>query len=194
MGAIIGTVAGWERDSRWTPGFRIYTGPAYIKYEVPPERLEPWERWEYRVRLNITIYLCDTPALDYPLVIREIKGILMVNVYPEEYPGGLEQWVSDISIKEAEELLARSNTEVAGLARCDKSYDIETYDEEEIPPAKKVVPTKVPKPILGQIEYLEEQYEKAETKGERISIRKAINKLKRQYGIPIEKVKRVIRR
>lgn len=193
MGAIIGTVAGWERDSRWTPGFRIYAGPSYIKYDVPPERLEPWERWEYRVRLDITIYLCDTPDLTYPIVIREIKGILMVSIYPEEYSGGLEQWVSDISIKEAEELLARSNIEVAGLTRCDKSYDIETYDEEEIPPAKKVVPVKVPKPILEQIEYLEEQYEKAETKGERISIRKAINKLKRQYGIHIEKVKRIRR-
>jgi hypothetical protein len=190
MGAILGTVAGWERDSRWTPGFRIYAGPAYIKYDVPPKRLDPWEIWEYRVRLNITVYLCDTPDLTYPIVIREIKGILMVSIYPEEYPGGLEQWVSDISIKEAEELSARSNIEVAGLTPCDKRYDIETYDEDEIPPAKKVVPVKVPKPILEQIGYLEEQYEKADTKGERISIRKAINKLKRQYGVPIEKIKR----
>lgn len=193
MGAILGTVAGWERDSRWTPGFRIYAGPNYIKYDVPPERLEPWERWEYRVRLDITVYLCDSPDLTYPLVIREIKGILMVSIYPEEYTGGLEGWADYISILEAEELLARSNAEVAGLVHCDKGYDIKTYDEEEIPPAKKVVPVKVPKPILEQIEYLEEQYEKAETKGERISIRKAINKLKRQYGIPIEKVKRVIK-
>lgn len=193
MGAILGTVAGWERDSRWTPGFRIYEGPAYIKYDVPPERLEPWERWEYRVRLDITVYLCDSPDLTYPLVIREIKGILMVSIYPEEYAGGLEGWVDHISILEAEELLARSNTEVAGLVPCDKGYDIKTYDEEEIPPAKKEVPVKVPKPILEQIEYLEEQYEEAETKGERISIRKAINKLKRQYGIPIEKIKRIKR-
>lgn len=189
MGAILGTIAGWERDSRWTPGFRIYAGPKYIKYEVPPERLEPWERWEYRVRLNITIYLCDTPNLDYPLVIREIKGILMVNVYPDEYSGGLEQWVSDISIKEAEELLARSNVEVAGLTRCSKSYDIQTYDEEEIPPVKKEEVPIPPTYILNQIEYLEKRYEKAKTKGERISIRKEINKTKRRYNIPIEKRK-----
>ena len=97
------------------------------------------------------------------------------------------------SRSKAEELLTRSHTEIAGLAPCDKGYDINTYDEEEMPPAKKEVPIKVPKPILEQIEYLEEQYEKVETKGERISIRKAINKLKRQYGIPIEKIKRVRR-
>mgnify|MGYP003395142489 CR=1 FL=1 len=190
MGAILGTVAGWERDSRWTPGFRIYVGPAYIKYDIPPERLEPWERWEYRVRIDITVYLCDSPDLTYPLVIREIKGILMVSIYPEEYPGGLEGWVDYISILEAEELLARSNTEVAGLTPCDKGYDVETYDEEDIPPVKKVEVPKAPKFIFDQIEYLERQYNKAETKGERISIRKAINKLKRQYGIPIEKIKR----
>ena len=190
MGSILGTVAGWEKDYRWTPGYRIYTGPAYIKYEVPPERLEPEERWEYRVRLNITVYLCDTPDLTFPIVIREIKGILMVSIYPEEYPGGLDQWVSDVSIREAEELLSRSNVEVAGLVPCDKGYDVETYDEEEIPPIVPVKVSKVPRPIFEQIEYLEEQYKIAETKGERISIRKAINKLKRQYGIPIEKAKK----
>lgn len=190
MGAILGTVAGWERDSRWTSGFRIYTGPAYIKYDVPPERLEPWERWEYRVRIDITVYLCDSPDLTYPLVIREIKGILMVSIYPEEYTGGLEGWVDYISILDAEELLARSNMEVVGLVPCEKGYDIKIYDEEEIPPVKKVEVPKAPKFILDQIEYLERQYNKAETKGERISIRKAVNKLKRQYGIPIEKVKR----
>lgn len=189
MGAIIGTVAGWERDSRWTPGFRIYVGPAYIKYEIPPERLEPLERWEYRVRLDITVYLCDSPDLTYPLVIREIKGILMVSIYPEEYPGGLEGWIDHISILEAEELLARSNTEVAGLVPCEKGYDIETYDEEEISPAKKVEVKEIPKYILNQIEYLEKKYEKAKTKGEKISIRKEINKIKRRYNIPIEKRK-----
>jgi hypothetical protein len=190
MGAILGTVAGWERDSRWTPGYRIYVAPGYIKYDVPPERLEPWERWEYRVRLDITVYLCDSPDLSYPLVIREIKGILMVNIYPREYPGGLEQWINDISITEAEELLTRSNTEVAGLTRCDKGYDINTYDEEEIPPSSKEAAPKAPNYILSQIEYLEKKYEKSKAKGERISIRKAINKIKRRYNIPIEKKKR----
>lgn len=184
MGAILGTIAGWERDARWTPGYRIYTAPSYIKYEVPPERLEPWEKWEYRVRLNITVYLCDTPDLTFPIVIREIKGILIVGVYPEEYTGGLDQWVSDVSIKEAEELLSRSNVEVAGLVPCDKGYDIETYDEEEIRPVGKPKP---PKYILDQIRYLEKKYKDAKTKGERISIRKAINKIKRRYGVPIEK-------
>jgi hypothetical protein len=186
MGAILGTIAGWERDFRWTPGYRIYIGPPYIKYDVPPERLEPWERWEYRVRLNVTVYLCDTPDLYYPIVIREITGILMVSIYEEEYPGGLDQWVSDISISEAEELLSRSNVEVAGLVPCEKSYDVETYDEQEIRPVGKPKP---PKYILDQILYLEKKYEKAKTKGERISIRKGINKMKRRYGIPVEKRK-----
>lgn len=189
MGAILGTVAGWERDSRWTPGFRIYEGPPYIKYEIPPTRLKPEEKWEYRVRLNIIVYLCDTPDLTFPIVIREIKGILMVSIYPEEYPGGLDQWVSDVSIREAEELLSRSNVEVAGLVPCEKWYDVETYDEEEIPPVKKVEKPKIPRYILDRIEYLEDRYREAETRGERISIRKEINKIKRRYGIPIEKRK-----
>jgi len=190
MGAILGTVPVWQRDSRWTPGFRIYTGPAYIKYDVSPERLEPWERWEYRVRLDVTIFLCDSPDLTYPVVIREIKDILMVSIYPEEYPGGLEGWIDNISILESEELLARSNAEVAGLVPCDKGYDVNTHDEEEIPPVKKKKVLKVPNYILSQIEYLEKKYEKAKTKGERISIRKEINKAKRRYNIPIEKRKR----
>ncbi len=183
MGAIIGTVPGWERDVRWTPGYRIYVGPAYIKYEVPPERLESWERWEYRVRLNITVYLCDSPDLTFPIVIREIKGILIVSIYPEEYPGGLDQWVSDVSIQEAEELLARSNLEVAGLVACEKGYDVDSYDRQEMRPVGK---PKLPRYISDQIIYLEKIYEKAKTKGERISIRKEINKIKRRYGIPIE--------
>ncbi len=190
MAAIIGTVAVWEKDSRWTPGFRIYVGPSYIKYDVPPERLEPWERWEYRVRLDVTIYLCDSPDLTYPMVIREIKGILIVNIFPEEYLGGLEGWIDNVSMLEAEELLSRSNREVGGLVPCDKGYDINTYEEEEIPPAKKEEVAKAPKYILSQIEYLERRYEKSKTKGERISIRKEINKIKRRYNITIEKRKR----
>lgn len=189
MGAILGTIAGWERDSRWTPGYRIYVGPPFIKYEIPPTRLEPEERWEYRVRLNIIIYLCDTPDLTFPIVIREIKGILIVSIYPEEYSGGLDQWVSDVSIREAEELLSRSHVEVAGLIPCEKGYDVETYDEEEIPPVKKVEKPKIPRYILDRIEYLEDRYREAGTRGERISIRKEINKIKRRYGIPIEKRK-----
>ncbi len=97
--------------------------------------------------------------------------------------------IGHVSIREAEELVARSNVEVAGLVPCEKSYDIETYDEEEILPPKLEIPIKAPKFILDQIEYLEDQYKKAETKGRRISIRKTINKLKREYGIPIEKSK-----
>jgi hypothetical protein len=191
MGAILGTIPGWQRDPSWTSGYRIYTGPAYIKYVIPPERLEPWERWEYRARLNITIYLCDSPDLTYPIVIRQIKGILIAGIYPDEYPGGLEQWISDISISEAEELLSRSNMEVVGLVPCDKGYDIETYDEEEVPPKKEreVIIPKIPKYILDQISYLEKRYEKAKSKGERISIRKEINNIKRRYGVPIEKIK-----
>lgn len=186
MGAILGTVAGWERDSRWTPGYRIYVGPSYIKYEVPPERIPPEKRYEYRVRLDIAIYLCDSPDLSYPVVIREIKGILMASIYDEEYPGGLEQWTSDVSIREAEELLARSNVEVAGLVQCEKGYDVKTYDEQYIPPAKiRVPPPVVPKLMLEQIEYLEEQYDEAETIDEKMAIREEINRIKQRYGIPI---------
>lgn len=191
MGAILGTVAGWERDSRWTSGYRIYTGPAYIKYEVPPERIPPEKRHEYRVRTDITVYLCDTPDLSYPIVIREITGILMVSIYEEEYPGGLEQWVSDVSIREAEELLARSNVEVAGLVPCEKGYDIKTYDEQYMPPIPVAVPiappipveVKIPKYILDQIAYLEERYKEAETVDEKMAIREEIEKIKLRYGI-----------
>lgn len=192
MGAILGTVAGWERDARWTPGYRIYTGPAYIKYEVPPERIPPEKRHEYRVRLDITVYLCDTPDLTYPLVIREITGILMVSIYEDEYPGGLEQWISDVSIREAEELLARSNVEVAGLVPCEKGYDIKTYDEQYIPPIPITIPVAPPVPIevpiapkyiLDQIAYLEERYKEAETVDEKMAIREEIDRIKLRYGI-----------
>lgn len=182
MGAILGTVPGWERDARWTSGYRIYTGPSYIKYEVPPERILPEKRYEYRVRLDITVYLCDTPDLSYPIVIREIIGILIVSIYEERYPGGLEQWVSDVSIREAEELLARSNVEVAGLVSCEKGYDIKTYDEREILPVKKIEII-IPRYILEQIEYLERRYREAETVDEKLAIREEIDAIKRRYGI-----------
>ena len=200
MGAILGTVAGWERDPRWTPGFRIYTGPSYLKYDIPPERLELYERWEYRVRIDITVYLCDSPNPDYPIVIREIKGILLVGIYPEEYSGGIDQWVSDVSIREAEELVSRSITEIAGLIKCNKGYDLKTYDLEEIPPAEKPeeikekeekeekiekveIKPKIPTYILEQIEYLEDRYREAESIDERIAIKDEIDKLKMRYNI-----------
>lgn len=215
MGAILGTIAGWEKDSRWTSGYRIYTGPAYIKYEVPPERISAEKRHEYRVRLDITVYLCDTPDLIYPIVIREIKGILMVSIHEEEYPGGLEQWISDISIKEAEELLTRSNVEVAGLVPCEKGYDVKTHDEQYTGPILPITPPEVkepealekeekkeleeklekkvgvvpvpvvPKYILGQIEYLEERYSEAETTDEKMAIKDEIDKIKQRYGVSI---------
>lgn len=181
MGAILGTVPGWEKDSRWTSGYRIYIGPSFLKYEVPPERISLEKRHEYRVRLDITVYLCDTPDLTYPLVIREITGILIVSIYEEEYPGGLEQWMSDVSIREAEELLSRSNVEVAGLVPCEKGYDVKTYDESYIPPVPTEV--KMPKYILGQIELLEEKYKEAETIDEKMAIKEEIDKIKQRYGI-----------
>lgn len=182
MGAILGTVPGWERAPEWTSENRIYRGPSYIKYDVPPRRIEPEKRYEYKMTIDVTIYLCDTPDLINPIVVRMIKGIKIISVYEEEYPGGLDQWISDISIREAEELLARSNVEVAGLVPCERSYDIKTYDEEEILPIKKLPPT-VPRYILEQIEYLESRYREAETVDERLAIREEINRLKERYGI-----------
>jgi hypothetical protein len=183
MGAILGTIAGWERSSEWTSDNRVYVGPGYIKYEVPPEELRPEERYEYRVTLDITVYLCDSPDLTSPIVTRKISGIKIVGIFKEEYPGGLEQWISDVSIREAEELLARSNVEVAGLVPCEKGYDIRSYDEEEIVPVVPPEIPRVPRYILGQIEYMERLYREAETVDEKLAIREEIDRLKERYGI-----------
>lgn len=180
MGAILGTVAGWQRSSEWTPDNRIYTGISYIKYDVPPMRIEPEKRYEYRVTIDITVYLCDSPDLMNPLVVRIIEGIKMIGIYAEEYPGGLSQWVSDVSIREAEELSSRSQTEVSGLMPCDKSYDIKTYDEEEILPTK--VP-EVPEFVLKTIEDLEKRKADAKTIERKDKIQSAIDDLKAEYGI-----------
>lgn len=180
MGAILGTVAGWQRASEWTSDNRIYTGISYIKYEVPPTRIEPEERYEYRVTIDITVYLCDSPDLMNPLVVRRIEGIKMIGIYTEEYPGGLSQWISDVSIREAEELLSRSQTEVSGLMPCDKSYDLKTYDEEEILPTK--VP-EVPEFVLKTIEDLEKRKVSAKTIERKEKIQNVINELKKEYGI-----------
>lgn len=177
MGAILGTVPGWQRSPEWTPDNRAYVGPAYIKYEVPPTRIEPEERYEYRVTIDITVYLCDSPDLMNSLVIRRIEGIKMIGIYAEEYPGGLSQWVSDMSIREAEELLSRSQTEVSGLMPCDKKYDLKTYDEEEI------LPIKVPEFVLKTIEDLEKRKVSAKTIERKEKIQKAIDELKQEYGI-----------
>lgn len=186
MGAILGTVPGWQRSPEWTPDNRAYVGPAYIKYEVPPTRIEPEERYEYRVTIDITVYLCDSPDLMNPLVVRRIERIKMISIYAEEYPGGLSQWVSDVSIREAEELLSRSQTEVSGLVPCDKSYDLKTYDEEETLPTRVPEVPKVPEVpefVLKTIEDLEKRKVSAKTIERKDKIQKAIDELKQEYGI-----------
>lgn len=178
MGVILGTVPGWEKAPEWTADNRIYIGPAYIKYEIPPIEIPVEKRYEYRVTLDITIYLCDTPDLITPIVIRKIIGIKMIGIFEKAYPGGLDQWISDVSIREAEELLSRSNIEVAGLIPCEKGYDIESYDSEEKIP---VIP--VPEWVFGVIEYMERLYREAETIDEKIAIREEIERFKRRYGL-----------
>lgn len=183
MGAILGTVPGWQKAPGWAPGNRVYTGPGYIKYEVPPKRLEPGERYEYIVTIDITVYFCDSPDLLNPLVIRSIEGIKMISIYAEEYSGGLSQWISDVSIREAEELHSRSNTEMSGLVPCDKKYDIRTYDEDEIVPIIYVPPPpKVPADVLASIARLEIRKKRVSPEIAAV-IQFEIDELKKKYRI-----------
>lgn len=184
MGAILGTVPGWQRAPGWTSSNRVYTGPGFLRFEVPPVRIPPERRFEYRTVLNITTFLCDSPDLINPLVIRRINGIRIINIFTEEYPGGLEQWVSDVSIREAEELSTRSIIEVAGLVPCERAYGIDEVSSEFIPPIViPPIPPPVPKFVLDILELLEQRLREAETVDEKIAIQEEINSLRRRFGL-----------
>lgn len=193
MGARLGTVPGWERSAGWTMDNRVYEGvgptidifPEYVGEEIA----------DYWVKFDIIFYFCESPPIS-PVVNRTLRDTMVRQkfVVPlKELVPSFDKWIEDtmstIARDLAEDIHRMSIIEMGGLRKCgisdEENYIITVTDKgftEERP--------KVPKPIIEQIEYLEEQYKKAETRGKRISIRKAINKLKRQYGIAIEKVKK----
>lgn len=194
MGARLGTVPGWERSAGWTMDNRVYEGVGPT-IDIFPEYAGE-EITEYWIKFDIVFYFCESPPIS-PVVNRTLRDTLVrqkfVTPLKEPVPT-FEKWIEDIiSITArdlAEDIHRMSIIEMGGLRKCgvsdEENYIITVTDKG----FTGVLPPKVPKPIIEQIEYLEEQYVKAETRGKRISIRKAINKLKRQYGIPIEKSKK----
>lgn len=135
MPVILGTVSGWDRGSGWSSTNRIYTGPAYTKYVG--ESISQEEAHYYRILLNITVYLYDSPCSGCNVaVVRKINNIEIIGLYNNEFIGGLREWSSIFSISEAEELLSRSLEEVAGLIDCNNCdrYNINITESEYIPP------------------------------------------------------------
>ncbi len=202
MGAIIGTVPGWQYDDDYSPDHRTYRAPGYYKILTPKKKVSPEETWEYYIEFSVTIYLCDSKDLLHPLVTRRIGSkdhpIKIREIRETEHAGGLDRWVYNVTIKEAEELLTRSQIETAGLVYCEceqldgMAYNIKIFVQEVTPPVEvvevvppvEVVPTKptVPTYILGQIELLEERYKEAENTDEKIAIKEEIDRLKERYG------------
>jgi len=181
MGAILGTVAGWQRDTDWTLLNRLYIGPAYLKFDVPKEKISSEGSVSYKVTVDITVYLCESGDLETPIVTRKIEGIKLIAVYEYDLVPDLDLdiWVESVTIKEAEELVARSSVETAGLVSCEKGYKIHTYDDE------KIIPTEpeIPEFILRTIKDLEIRRDVAKTKGRREAIQKTIDRLKMEYEI-----------
>lgn len=173
MGAILGTVAGWQYDDDYSSDHRTYRAPGYYKIMMPKKKVIIEERWEYYVGFKVTIYLCDSKNLISPLVIRRIGSkdnpIKIREIRDSEQAGGLDRWVYNVTTREVEELLARSNTETAGLVPCEceqlngQAYNIEIFEQEEtlpveiIPPVTPVPPVKVPTVALEQIKTLEKR-------------------------------------
>ena len=193
MSVRLGTVPGWERSAGWAMDNRVYEGvgptidifPEYAGEEIA----------EYWIKFDIIFYFCESPPIS-PVVIRTLRDTMVRQkfVIPLKEPvPSFDKWIehtmSIIARDLAEDIHRMSIIEMGGLRKCGIS-DEENYIITVTDKGFTGAPPKIPKPIIEQIEYLEEQYEKAETKGKRISIRKAINKLKRQYGIPTEKTKK----
>jgi len=184
MGVILGTVAGWQRDTDWTLLNRLYIGPAYLKFDVPKEKISPEDSVRYKVTADITVYLCESSDLETPIVIRKIEGIKLIAVYDYDLVPDLDLdiWVESVTTKEAEELVARSSVETAGLVSCEKGYKIYTYDDEKIIPTIPEEP-EIPEFILRTIKDLEIRRDVAKTKVIRKAIQKTIDRLKMEYEI-----------
>ena len=206
MGAIIGTVPGWQYDDDYSPDHRTYRAPGYYKILTPKKKVSPEEIWEYYIEFSVIIYLCDSKDLLHPLVTRRIGSkdhlIKIREIRDTEHVGGLDRWAYNVTTKEAEELLTRSQIETAGLAYCEcekldgMAYNIKIFVQEATPPVEvvevvevvpliEVVPPKptIPTYILEQIELLEGRYKEAESVDEKMAIKEEIDRLKERYGI-----------
>lgn len=135
MGAILGTVAGWQRDSHYTKDNRTYEGASYIKFFTTKK----YVNYVYNVVADIMIRLCDSPG-DVTAVTRLIEDIDITAERNILYPTGIRGFVKDFTEKEANELLERGIIEVQGLMPCIKkpyvitvkSFNLETRALEEL--------------------------------------------------------------
>lgn len=189
MGAILGTVPGWQYDDDYSLDHRTYRAPGYYKILMPKKKVTTEERWEYYIEFKVTIYLCDSKNLLYPVVTRRIGSknnpIKIREIRESEQAGGLDRWTYNVTIKEADELLVRSNTETAGLVPCEceqldgQAYNIEIFKQEEtvpveiVPPVIPVPPVRVPTIILEQIGILDKRLSELEKR--KSEIEKNIN-------------------
>lgn len=181
MGVILGTVPGWERDNDWSSDNRTYIAPGYIKYDIPEERIPKERRHEYRIIVNITLYLYDSPcSICNIAIIRRINNIKIIGIYEAEYPGGLEAWGNDFSNDEANELIDRSNEEIGGLLDCYgcERLTINITEREYIPPL-----IKCPEFVKDTIRGLEERI-KITTGVTRERLQKTIDNMKKKYNCP----------
>ena len=144
---------------------------------------------EYWIKFDIIFYFCESPPIS-PVVNRTLRDTLIrqkfVTPLKEPIPN-FEKWIEDIiSVTArdlAEDIHRMSIIEMGGLRKCgvsdEENYIITVTDKG----FTGVLPPKVPKPIIGQIEYLELLYKEAETYDEKKAIRDEINRLKEKYNI-----------
>lgn len=191
MGAKLGYYIGWEYDWDYDAKTnRTYKGIGLLRYRVPAFAVPLEKRHEYRERMNITIYLCDSPGdkkgeevKSQPIVIRRIMGEYIVHIYDEEFTGGLEAWASVIETRWAGYYTAIANEQVGGLRPCEcpqldgKSYKIEVIEREYIPPITK----EIPKREKELIEMIQERI-KGISPDEAVELNKEIDKILKRYG------------
>lgn len=176
MGVILGTVPGWEQDSDWSSDNRVYIAPGYAKADIPDTIIEKGKGYKYRMNINIEVYIYDSPCdCDIIIVTRKINNVNIIGIYEKEYPGGLEQWVKDLSDAEARELVTRTVEEMAGPPECTEceQYDIHINSKEYIPP------TIVPENIIEMLVYYLEQL---------IYFKERIKELEEEYNFNIKEL------
>lgn len=191
MGAKLGFYIGWQRDEDFDiQTNRTYVGIGLLRYMVPPIAIPTEKRHEYQQRMNITIYLCDSPgekdeeALRRPIVIRRIKEEYIINVFEEEYPGGLEEWAKSVEEQLGGYYTSQAKGQVAGLVPCEcpqydgKSYKIEVIERRYIPP----ITEELPKWEKERIEYIQSLIKAAESPDEILMYQDEINKILKRYG------------
>lgn len=142
--------------------------------------------WIRSVNFSISFNCCY--AGNFMLAKRAIyENVRILERFIKRPTEELGAWADRVSRDMAEDAAGLACEELsANFYACDIGVYNIRYSEVLVVEKKieeEIEERKIPRYILGEIEYLENLYKEAETVDEKIAIREEIEKLKRRYGL-----------